>query len=81
MKSIFPQPDETVILDVLASNDNDIQKTSEALKNMGFERKDTTKVAKAKLKKETKQIEKDDKTPVTTVPPKIKSVEEKERSK
>lgn len=78
MKSIFPQPDETVILDVLTCNDNDIQKTSEALKKMGFERKDTVKAAKAK---QAQKLEKETEEKAAPAPlPKIKSLEEKEKS-
>lgn len=81
MKSIFPQPDETVILDVLTSNDNDIQKTSEALKKMGYDKKDATKTAKAKVKEGVERAEKEEaKVPAVAVP-KIKTSEEKERSK
>lgn len=46
MKSIFPKAEETVILDVLSSNENNIQKASDALKEMGFERRDIAKVLK-----------------------------------
>lgn len=44
MKSIFPQADETIILDVLQNNDNNIQKTADALKDMGFPKKESIKL-------------------------------------
>lgn len=78
MKSIFPQPDEMVILDVLTSNDNDIQKTTETLKEMGFERKDTTKIIKRKAT-EVEKTQRNDDVDKTSVP-KVKSLEEKEKS-
>ncbi|XP_060520463.1 uncharacterized protein LOC132698433 isoform X2 [Cylas formicarius] len=48
MKSIFPNADETVILEVLQNNDSNIQKTSETLKEMGYSKKDHFKPATPK---------------------------------
>lgn len=83
MKSLFPQPDETVILDVLTSNDNDIQKTSDALKKLGFQRKDAIKADKQKAPTETqkKTEEKDENKTEDISITKIKSIEEKEKCK
>lgn len=85
MKSLFPQPDETVILDVLASNDNNIQKTTEALKEMGFERKDTVKIAAQKQAKDKEEKEEKLKVEVVQKPPtpvpKLKTTAEKAVSK
>jgi hypothetical protein len=36
MKSLFPQAEETLILDILAGVDNNVQKTSEKLKALGI---------------------------------------------
>lgn len=82
MKSLFPQPDETVILDVLTSNDNDIQKTTDALKEMGFQRKEQTKVEKRKPPATPKKVEEkeENKAERATVT-KIKSLQEKEKCK
>lgn len=83
MKSIFPEAEEMVILDVLASNDNNIQKTSDALRDLGFVRKDTVKIAQkiAETKAEEKrQKEEEAKKPLPS-PPKMKTTEEKEKSK
>lgn len=83
MKSIFPQAEETIILEILQSNDNNIQKSSEVLKDMGFEKKDAVKAAQQKMeaKKEEDKIEeiKEDKPP--TPPPILRTLEEKEASK
>lgn len=83
MKSLFPQPDETVILDVLTSNDNNIQKTTEALKEMGFQRKDTTKVEKPKPPETPKKDdeEKEENKMQSAPVVKIKSLAEKEKCK
>ncbi|KAJ0183957.1 hypothetical protein K1T71_000380 [Dendrolimus kikuchii] len=40
LKSIFPKAEETIILDVLANKDNNVQKASEELINMGFTKKE-----------------------------------------
>ncbi|XP_019874372.1 uncharacterized protein LOC109602451 isoform X4 [Aethina tumida] len=83
MKSIFPQAEETIILEILQSNDNNIQKSSEVLKDMGFEKKDAVKAAQQKMeaKKEEDKIEeiKEDKPP--TPPPILRTLEEKEAMK
>jgi hypothetical protein len=80
MKSIFPQAEETVILEVLYSNENNIQKASEILIDMGFNRKDPVKAAQQKLqtKLEIKQKEEDTKKNETQTPiVKVKTSEEK----
>ncbi|KAH9634641.1 hypothetical protein HF086_000613 [Spodoptera exigua] len=41
LKSIFPKAEETLILDVLANKDNNVQKASEELIGMGFSKKET----------------------------------------
>ncbi|XP_063837913.1 uncharacterized protein LOC135086990 [Ostrinia nubilalis] len=41
LKSIFPKAEETLILDVLANKDNNVQKASEELITMGFTKKET----------------------------------------
>lgn len=84
MKSVFPQADETIILEVLQNNENNIQKTSETLKGMGFEKKDTVKVAQQKLeakmeqKKEEEKVEAD-KFQVPQI--RLRTADEKKRSK
>jgi hypothetical protein len=35
MKSLYPKAEETLILDILAGSDNNVQKTSEKLKSLG----------------------------------------------
>lgn len=50
MKSIFPKADETMILDILSSNDNNIQKASDVLKEMGFEKRDSAKLPRHQQK-------------------------------
>lgn len=84
MKSIFPEADETLILEILQNNEHNIQKVSDVLKDMGYTKKDTVKVAQQKMeaKKEEKRKEEEE---IKEKPPspqiKIKSTEEKELSK
>ncbi|CAG9761760.1 unnamed protein product [Ceutorhynchus assimilis] len=85
MKSIFPNADETIILECLQNNESSIQKTSEILKEMGYSKKETVKIATPKV--EPKILKEDeikagsnkDKIPVTVV--QIKSNEEKNQMK
>lgn len=84
MKSVFPEADETIILEVLQNNENNIQKTSETLKGMGFEKKDTVKVAQQKMeaKMEQKREEEKIETERVVLPQiKLRTVEEKKKSK
>lgn len=83
MKCIFPKAEETVILDVLTNSDNNIQKASEWLRKMGYERKDPTKIqqqAEAELQEEKRKNQTLQRT-VTPQVPKIKASEEKLASK
>lgn len=57
MKSIFPKAEETVILDVLANNDNNIQKTSDILKEMGYEKRDVFKLLQQQAEEKAKAEE------------------------
>ncbi|XP_023028138.2 uncharacterized protein isoform X4 [Leptinotarsa decemlineata] len=84
MKSVFPQADETVILEILQNNDNSIQKTSDVLKEMGFNKKDAVKVAQQKLeaKREEKRIEEEIKELEQPIPEaSIKTADEKQNIK
>lgn len=80
MKSIFPQAEETIILETLYSNENNIQKTGEILKDMGYQKKDTVKAAQQKLeaKIEADRMEEVKKEEPPPPAPKIKTVQEKE---
>lgn len=85
MKSVFPQADEMIILEVLQNNENNIQKTSEILKNMGFEKKDTVKVAQQKQEAKLEQKKAEGKADPTENPQvvphmKLKTAEEKKQS-
>ncbi|XP_013147475.1 PREDICTED: uncharacterized protein LOC106110260 isoform X2 [Papilio polytes] len=68
LKSIFPKAEETLILDILANKDDNVQKASEELIGMGFTKKDTS--IQKKKDKETPQ-------PVKKVVTIMKTTEEK----
>ncbi|XP_050361120.1 uncharacterized protein LOC126780568 isoform X2 [Nymphalis io] len=53
LKSVFPKAEETLILDVLANKDNNVQKASEELITMGFTKKETLINQQKKKEKET----------------------------
>ncbi|CAG9863853.1 unnamed protein product [Phyllotreta striolata] len=88
MKSIFPAADETIILDILQNNENNIQKASDNLKDMGFERKDTVKEARQKvenkLEEERKEVEEEEKrknVAAASIQSRVKTAEEKQKVK
>ncbi|CAH2035702.1 unnamed protein product, partial [Iphiclides podalirius] len=70
LKSIFPKAEETLILDVLANKDNNVQKASEDLIGMGFTKKETLMNQNKKKEKETPQ-------PIKKVVTIMKTLEEK----
>ncbi|XP_045542006.1 uncharacterized protein LOC106717087 isoform X1 [Papilio machaon] len=57
LKSIFPKAEETLILDILANKDDNVQKASEELISMGFTKKDTS-IQKKKDKETPKPVKK-----------------------
>ncbi|KAK4877196.1 hypothetical protein RN001_009702 [Aquatica leii] len=73
MKFIFPKAEETMILDILSSNDNNIQKASEILKDMGYEKRENAKPSRAVIKPEPPKVEE----PMPRVEPKMKTVADK----
>lgn len=75
---MFPKADENIILDVLAMADNNVQKSSEQLKTMGYEKKEMTPAPRlSHRKREDQQPKKEAIEP--TPPPKLKTAEEKKK--
>lgn len=84
MKSIFPEADETLILEILQNNEHNIQKVSDVLKEMGYNKKDTVKVAQQKMEAKMEEKRKEEEEVQEVLPSlqmKIKTAEEKEQSK
>ncbi|KAL0280284.1 UNVERIFIED_CONTAM: hypothetical protein PYX00_001624 [Menopon gallinae] len=88
LKGVFPTVEETLLLDMLATEDNNVMKAAEKLKTLGFERRDTPPprltlrkkeeeealaVKKMEVEKEKLEIQK------PTPPPRMKTLEEKGR--
>lgn len=48
---MFPKVDETILLDILEQSDNNVQKASEKLIDLGYEKRNPTLSAKALAKK------------------------------
>ncbi|XP_063699407.1 uncharacterized protein LOC134830004 isoform X2 [Culicoides brevitarsis] len=80
VKGLFPKAEETIILDVLANVDNNVQKASERLVTMGYQKKDVVAANKAALKKkEVEQQEREEKLLLTPKPVRVKTIEEKRK--
>lgn len=58
LKSIFPKAEETLILDILASKDNNVLQASEELLTMGFPKKPPAAVLTQSDKKGKSQLPK-----------------------
>lgn len=79
LKSLFQKAEETIILDVLANVDNNVQKASEQLIRMGFEKKDMAAAPRLSNRKKEEQAKRENAEP--TPPPKPKTAEEKKKCK
>lgn len=82
LKSIYPKAEEMLLLDILANADNNVQKASEKLTLMGYEKRDTTAPRSTSRNRE-EQIQKERIEAECTPPPlpRLKSKEEKQKSK
>ncbi|XP_025994715.1 uncharacterized protein LOC105203336 isoform X1 [Solenopsis invicta] len=80
LKNVFPKVDETILLDVLEQSDNNVQKASERLIDLGYEKRNPTVPVRAVPKKKENEEVHDEPT-APTPPPRIKSLEEKNKLK
>ena len=84
MKSIFPKAEETLILDVLANADNNVQTASQQLLKMGYDKREQPVPQRSSASRKgtgTSQATEDDKKEELKTPtPKLKSPEEKKKS-
>lgn len=79
---MYPKAEETVILDILAVTENNIQKATEKLIEMGYDKKEMTPVPRLEFtsrKKDSPHPQKEYIQP--TPPPKTKTSEEKKKCK
>ncbi|XP_063244881.1 uncharacterized protein LOC134546202 isoform X4 [Bacillus rossius redtenbacheri] len=81
LKSVFPKAEETLLLDILANSDNNVQKATEKLVMMGFEKRDTPPPRLTLRRREEEQKEQERRAATPTPPPRMKSSEEKQKMK
>jgi len=55
LKNVFPKVDETILLDVLEQSDNNVQKASEKLIDLGYEKRNPTLPSRALAKKKEEE--------------------------
>lgn len=81
LKSIYPKAEEMLLLDTLANADNNVQKASEKLTSMGYEKRDTTAPKKTNRDREEQVLKERIEAENTPPPqPRSKSNEEKQKS-
>ncbi|PNF27650.1 hypothetical protein B7P43_G15406 [Cryptotermes secundus] len=82
LKSVFPKVEETLLLDILSNSDNNVQKATEKLIAMGFEKRDTPPPRLTTRKNEEQQkVMQEHRPALPTPPPRMKSLEEKQKMK
>lgn len=54
LKNVFPKVDETMLLDILEQSENNVQKASEKLIDLGYEKRNLTAPNKSLNKKKDK---------------------------
>ncbi|XP_063990639.1 uncharacterized protein LOC135169506 isoform X2 [Diachasmimorpha longicaudata] len=83
LKNIFPKVDETLLLDILEQSDNNVQKATDKLIEQGYEKKNPTGPIKtiAKERKEEEEMKSRQVKSAPTPPPRMKSLEEKNKMK
>nr|XP_031844057.1 uncharacterized protein LOC116431985 isoform X1 [Nomia melanderi] len=80
LKNVFPKVEETMLLDILELSDNNVQKASEKLIDLGYEKRNPTGPKSLARKKEEEEQARN-KQAVPTPPPRMKSLEEKNKMK
>ncbi|XP_069679128.1 uncharacterized protein [Periplaneta americana] len=83
LKSVFPKAEETLLLDILSNSDNNVQKATEKLIAMGFEKRDTPppRLTLRKKEEEQQKLAQEHRSATPTPPPRMKSLEEKQKMK
>lgn len=82
LKSVFPVVEETLLLDTLSNSDNNVHQATETLINMGFDKRATPPPRVSLRKQERHDSPLCSPIPAhTSPPPRMKSVEEKQKMK
>ncbi|XP_034196340.1 uncharacterized protein LOC117611938 isoform X1 [Osmia lignaria lignaria] len=79
LKNVFPKVEETMLLDILEQSDNNVQKASEKLIDLGYEKRNPTAPRSQAKRKEEEQMRNVQHAP--TPPPRMKSLEDKNKIK
>lgn len=56
LKNVFPKVEETMLLDILEQSDNNVQKASEKLIDLGYEKRNPTAPKSLTKRKEEEQV-------------------------
>ncbi|XP_033212620.1 uncharacterized protein LOC117170148 isoform X4 [Belonocnema kinseyi] len=81
LKNVFPKVDETVLLEMLEQSDNNVQKASEKLIDLGYEKRSPTCPNKNNSKKKEEDEKAETIRVAPTPPPRMRSFEEKNKMK
>lgn len=81
LKSMYPKADDTIILDVLANTENNIQKATTKLIEMGYEKKEMTPAPHLAFTSRKKDHQTPSLLIQPTPPPKPKTADEKRKCK
>lgn len=82
LKNVFPKADETLLLDILANSDNNVQKASEKLVSMGYTKRDMLAAPKLSSRmEEAKRTAESSDEKIIPLHPKVLTAEEKESIK
>lgn len=55
LKNVFPKVDEYILLDTLEQCDNNVQKATDKLLDLGYEKRDPTAPSRASIKKKEEE--------------------------
>lgn len=81
LKSQFPKAEETIILDTLAMVENNVQKASDQLIKMGYEKREITPAPRLSHRKNEDPYLRNAVKVEPTPPPKPKTADEKKKCK
>ncbi|XP_032453253.1 uncharacterized protein LOC100122353 isoform X4 [Nasonia vitripennis] len=81
LKNVFPKVDEYTLLDTLEQCDNNVQKATDKLLELGYEKRSPTAPSRASIKKKEEEEKMHIPPPAPTPPPRMKSLEEKNKMK
>ncbi|XP_014234089.1 uncharacterized protein LOC106657220 isoform X1 [Trichogramma pretiosum] len=81
LKGMFPKVDEYILLDSLEQSDNNVQKATDRLLEMGYEKRTSAAPSRCYYPKKPEKLPALPPAPTPTPPPRMKSIEEKNKMK